>query len=290
MKLAVVTDQISRDVDTACEQITSWGGHDVELRNVGVGPIGSNLSADFLGDLVGTLEHWDVRVAGIAPQAFKVAMDDAAMRYHRRILLPASLHLAVLLKCPVVHIGAPLRPAGAKDPCPDEALEVLAEAAELAGNLGLVLGLENEPGSWAETSSQLAAIVRAVGHHALQITWDPAVSMMAGDAPFPSGLMTVRNKLCSIRLRDVGMTASGYRGVLPGDGMCGLDFLVTSLVSDGFTGSMALDPRLVPKLEGARAAYETVEKMATAARRAVRREASTWGYECSHGIRRFPGF
>lgn len=270
MKLAVVTDQISRDVDTACEQITSWGGRHVELRVAGEGFVGSNLSSGFLNDLVSTLEHWDVNVTGIAPQAFKVAMDDSAMRYHRRILLPASMHLAVLLKCPVVHIGAPLRPAGAKDPCPDAVLEVLAEAAELAGNLGLILGLENETGSWAETSSQLAAIARAVGHHALQITWDPAVSLMAGDAPFPSGLMTVRNKLISVRLRDVGRTASGYNGTLPGDGLCGLDFLVTSLVGDSFTGAMALDPRLSPRLEGSRAAYESVEKMAAAARRARR--------------------
>jgi sugar phosphate isomerase/epimerase len=270
MKLAVVTDQISRDVDTACEQITSWGGRNVELRVAGEGSIGSNLSAAFLGDLCSTLEHWDVNVTGIAPQAFKVAADDPAMRYHRRILLPASLHLAVLLKCPVVHIGAPLRPAGAKDPCPDAVLEILAEAAELAGNLGIVLGLENEAGTWAETSSQLAFIARAVGHHALQITWDPAVSMMAGDAPFPSGLMTVKNKLCSIRVRDIGRSAAGYHNVLPGDGMCGLDFLLTSLATEEFAGAMALDPRLTPRLEGARAAYETVEKMIGAAKRARR--------------------
>jgi len=270
MTLAVVTDQISRDLDTACEQITSWGGRNVELRVVGDGPIGSNLSAAFLSDICNTLEHWDVRVSGIAPQAFKVAVDDSAMRYHRRILLPASLHLAVLLKAPVVHIGAPLRPGGAKDPCPDSVLEILADAAELAGNLGLILGLENEPGTWAETSSQLAYIVRTVGHHALQITWDPAVSMMAGDAPFPSGLMVVRNKLTSIRVRDIGRSGAKFQGVLPGDGMCGLDFLLTNLEGEGFPGSMALDPRLEPRLEGSRAAYETVDRMLTAVKRAKR--------------------
>lgn len=271
MKLAVVTDQISRDVDTACEQITSWGERNVELRVVGDSPVGHNLTSGFLGHLCDTLDHWDVRVTGIAPQAFKLSMDDPAMRYHRRILLPASLHLAVLLKAPVVHIGAPLRPAGAKDPCPDEVLEILAEAAELAGNLGLILGLENETGTWAETGSQLTAIVRAVGHHALRITWDPAVSLMAGEAPFPAGLQVVKKELLSVRLRDVGRTASGYVSVLPGDGLCGTDFVITQLIAAGFTGSMALDPRLTPRLEGARAAYETVATMAQAARRAASR-------------------
>ncbi len=270
MKFAVLTDAISRDVDTACEQITSWGGQHVALRNTGDGAIGSNLTPGFLSDLRETLGRWDVQVAGIAPQAFKVALDDPAMLYHRRILLPASLHLAVLLKAPVVHIGAPVRPAGASGPCPDDALEVLAEAAELAGNLGLTLGLENEPGTWAETANDLAYIARTVGHHALRVTWDPAVSVMAGEAVFPSALETVRPYLMELRLRDVGRTSSGYTGVLPGDGLCQLDMLVTALVTEKFAGTVTLDPRLTPRLEGARAAYETVERLIQRAVRAKR--------------------
>lgn len=272
MKLAVMSDQISRDADTACEQISSWGGREIELRTVGDGPIGSDLSPKFLNDLCATLEHWDVRVTGIAPQAFKLDVNDPAMRYHRRILLPASLHLAVMLKAPIVHIGAPLRPAGAKGACPDQVLEILAEAAELAGNLGLVLGLENELGTWAQTGSDLAAIVRAVGHHALQISWDPAVGMMVGDAPFPSGYMVVRPKLASVRVRDIARSGpDSYVGTLPGDGLCELDFVITSLVNDGFTGTAVLDPRLTPRLEGARAAFESATRTIQAASRAARR-------------------
>lgn len=275
MKLAVMTDQISRDVDTACEQITSWGGRDLELRSVWDGPIGSNLSPSFLNDLCATLDRWDVRVSGIAPQAFKLEVSDPAMRYHRRILLPASLHLAVLLKAPVVHIGAPRRPGGAaRGTCPDAALEVLAEAAELAGNLGLVLGLENEIGSWAETGTELMAIVKAVGHHALQITWDPVTGMLAGEAPFPVAYQTVRPKLVSIRVRDARYTGAKYEPSLPGDGSGMVGELITALTADNFPGTAALDPQLAPRLEGSRAAYETVEKLTSAAARAARRSAA----------------
>ncbi|HEY3367610.1 MAG TPA: TIM barrel protein [Symbiobacteriaceae bacterium] len=271
MKLSILTDQISRDVDTACEQITSWGGREVELRAVGEGTIGSNLSSAFLDLLCATLEHWDVRVTGIAPQAFKIPVDAAAMRYHRRILLPASLHLAVLLKSPVVHIGAPAKPQGARGSMPDAALEVLAEAAELAGNLGLILGLENELGTWAETGSDLAAIVRIVGHHALQITWDPAISLMAGEPPFPTGFGHVRSKILSVRIRDIGRVGTGFDGVLPGDGVCAIPDIITSLAAAGFNGTATLDPQLTPRLEGARAAFETAQRYMQAALRAARK-------------------
>lgn len=268
MKVAVVTDQISRDVDTACEQVTSWGGRDVELRLAGEGPIGSNLSPGFLEGLCAALQQWDVRVAAIAPQAFRIRLGDPAMRYHRRILLPASLHLAVMLGAPLVLIGAPQKPAGAGTGVPDEALEILAEAAELAGNIGVTLGLENEPGSFVETAAQLDHVVRTVGHHALKIAWDPAVGLMAGEEPFPNAFNLVSPALVSVRLRDVARVSGGFTPVLPGDGACRVDALITALHASGYKGVAALDPRLSPKLEGSRAAYETVEKMRAAARRA----------------------
>lgn len=268
MKVAVVTDQISRDLDTACEQVSSWGGRDVELRGVGEGTIGSNLSPGFLDGLCAALQQWDVRVSAISPLAFRIRLGDPAMRYHRRILLPASLHLAVMLGAPMVLIGAPQRPAGAGAGVPDEALEILAEAAELAGNLGLTLGLENEPGSFTETAAQLDQVVRTVGHHALKIAWDPAVGLMAGEEPFPNAYGTVSPNLVSVRLRDVARVGSSFTPVLPGDGACRVDALITALHSAGYKGVAALDPRLSPRLEGSRAAFETVERMRAVARRA----------------------
>jgi sugar phosphate isomerase/epimerase len=261
VKLVVCTDQISRDVDTACEQVTSWGSRAVELRFVGSGPIGSDLSPHFLDDLCESLWHWDVRVGAIAPQAFKLGIDQPAMRYHRSILLPASLHLAVLLKAPLVQIGAPKRPLLAEHGCPDDVLEVLAEAAELADNLGLKLGLENELGSWAETGTEAAAIVQAVGHRALGVTWDPAVSLMAGEPSFPVAYQAVRPHLLSVRLRDVTPYGEHYVESLPGDGRCMVGEILAELLAEGFDGALLLDPRLSPRLEGARAAYETIERM-----------------------------
>jgi sugar phosphate isomerase/epimerase len=166
-------------------------------------------------------------------------------------------------------IGVPLRPVGAAGPCPDAALEILAEAAELAGNLGLQLGLENEPGTWAETGAEAAAIVRTVGHHALRLCWDPAVSLMAGEAPY-DGLQAVQPYLLCMRVRDVGQVGGRYAGVLPGDGLCSVRDLVTALAEERFGGTLSLDPRLTPRLEGARAAFEAVERMRQTALRAAR--------------------
>ncbi len=270
MKIAVVTDQISRDLDTACEQVASWGGREVSLRLVSEGPIGSNLSSAFLDSLCATLESWDLKVSSIAPQAFKVGLNEPAMRYHRRILLPASLHLAVLLKSQVVHIGAPLKPAGTAGPTPELALEVLAEACELAGNLGLTLALENQVGTWADTGVATAAIVKAVGHHALKVAWDPSASLVCGEEPFPVGYQAVERYLHAVRIRDLRKQGSSFEPVLPGDGHVTLAEIIQVLAAHEFTGPLLLDPGLSPRLEGARAAYETLEKQVHAAKRAVR--------------------
>lgn len=269
MKIAVVTDQISRDLDTACEQVASWGGRQVSLRVVGEGPVGSNLSSSFLDGLCATLEAWDLQVASIAPQAFKVALDQPAMRYHRRILLPASLHLAVLLKSQVVHVAAPVRPTPEAGPAPDAALEILAEAAELAGNLGLTLVLENQTGTYADSGAASAAIVKAVGHHALKINWDPAASLLCGEDIF-AAYQAVQRNLHSVRVRDLRQQGGSFNPVLPGDGQARIVDLMNALAADEFPGQILLDPGLSPRLEGSRAAYESLEKQIQTARRAVK--------------------
>ncbi|MFZ5814807.1 MAG: sugar phosphate isomerase/epimerase family protein [Bacillota bacterium] len=269
MQIAVVTDQISRDLDTACEQVASWGGRQVSLRVVGDGPVGSDLSSGFLDGLCATLEGWDLRVASIAPQAFKVGLEEPAMRYHRRILLPASLHLAVLLKSQTVQIGAPLKPADASGPVPEAALEVLAEAAELAGNLGLTLALENQIGTWADSAAATALIVKTVGHHALRIAWDPSTSALCGEEVM-AAYRAVQRHLHAVRVRDIRLQGNGFSPVLPGDGQAGLLELMRALAAHEFPGAILLDPGLTPRLEGARAAYETLEKQLQTALRAVR--------------------
>lgn len=269
MRIAVVTDQISRDLDTACEQVASWGGRQVSLRAVGEGPIGSNLTPGFLESLCATLEGWDLQVASIAPQAFKLQLDDPAMRYHRRILLPTSLHLAVLLKTQVVQVGAPLKPAGATGPVPELALEILAEAAELAGNLGLTLALENQVGTWADTGAAAASIAKAIGHHAFKVAWDPATSLRCGESAF-AALEAVQRYLLAVRIRDIRQQGSDWSAVLPGDGQIKLAELLPALAAYEFKGAILLDPGLAPKLEGARAAYETLEKQINSAMRAAR--------------------
>lgn len=269
VKIAVVTDQISRDLDTACEQVASWGGRQVSLRVVGEGAIGSNLSSGFLDGLCASLEAWDLQVASIAPQAFKVALDDPAMRYHRRILLPASLHLAVLLRTQTVHVSAPLKPAGAVGPVPDMALEILAEAAELAGNLGLTLALENQAGTYADTGAATATIVKTVGHHALRICWDPTASLVCGEEVFPA-YQAVQRGLHSVRVRDLRKQGNSFSPVLPGDGQASVLELMRALAAHEFPGHILLDPGLSPRLEGSRAAYETLERQIQTARRAVR--------------------
>lgn len=272
MRFAVITDELSRDIDTACEQITSWGVWHVTLRQVGASRIGHDLSPGFLDDLMRSLKRWHVTVEAISPGAFGVALHDPAMLYHRRILLPASLHLAVLLGAKVVHVSSPLKPAGASF-MPDDVLELLAEASELAANLGLTLALDNEAGHWADTGVAAAKIVREIGHMGIKLAYNPMEAIKAGEATFPAGYQAVMDQLLALFVGDCQGSDTGYAPVLPGDGHVHLRELVTALAAGNFKGPLVLAPNLVPRVEGARAAYESADRMLQLALREARKAA-----------------
>ena len=67
-------------------------------------------------------------------------------------------------------------------PPPENVLEILSRAAERAGSMGIQLAIENEDGFWGDTGGRTASLVRAVGHPALGVNWDPGNAYCAGRA------------------------------------------------------------------------------------------------------------
>jgi len=91
------------------------------------------------------------------------------------------------------HGSDPLHPAQAPEaPLADlehRPVEALGGQVLLVGDYVLI---ETEEGFWADTGARSAALLRAVGHPALALNWDPANSFCEGDCPYPDGYAHVR--------------------------------------------------------------------------------------------------
>jgi sugar phosphate isomerase/epimerase len=144
MKISVVTDEISADLETAIELGTEWGIRDFELRGFYTDrvPDLTEYQKERLGETLAWLDH------GLF-QNWRDLRDQ--VKYHREELLPTSLEFAKSLGADLVLIFSFHRGGRPSGPAPDEILETLQDAADQAEAAGLELAIEVEDEFWADT-------------------------------------------------------------------------------------------------------------------------------------------
>jgi sugar phosphate isomerase/epimerase len=273
VKIAIVTDEISADLETAIELGVGWGVHDFELRGVFTSraPFLSSYEKGYLQD---ALAAYQARFVALSPGLFKIPylppersrpslawMDRAGfeawdatqqtIRHHVEELLPASLDYAAELGINTVLIFSFDRAGMPPGPPPENVLEILSRAAERAGSMGIQLAIENEDGFWGDTGDRTASLVRAVGHPALGVNWDPGNAYCAGDEPFPAGYHAVRDLVRHVHFKDARRNADGTAAyVAKGE----IDWAgqMRALAADGYDGFISVETHLRPKVGSAR--------------------------------------
>ena len=91
MKISIVTDEISADVETAFELATVWGIHDFELRGFGTQRV--PLFSDFKKQRVRELmEEYNAHVVAISPGLFKIPFSPRKREHFPLQVIDSSLY------------------------------------------------------------------------------------------------------------------------------------------------------------------------------------------------------
>ncbi len=274
MKISLVTDEVSADLETAIELGLEWGVDAFELRGIG----GQRVPhfSDYQKQRVLELrEAYGIHIAAISPGLFKIPYPpkkrqqfplqvidasyydqwQAARRlldYHIQELLPASIEYAKQVGARQIIAFSFERDNQPPGLPPDEILEIFQMAAQQVAQAGLQLAIEVENNFWADTGERTAAIMRAVGEASLGVNWDPGNAFEAGDMPFPNGYQAIRQYVQHVHFKDAvrrldGSVCYAIQGDIDWAGQ------IRALVEDGYQGFVSVEPHLQPKIAAARA-------------------------------------
>lgn len=278
MRISIVTDEISSDVETAIELAHSWGVSDLELRGVGSErvPFISPYEVERLGEL---LEEYSCHIVAISPGLFKIplpserhekfpvkAIDftlyqewqdahDLAL-YHLQEMLPASVQFANDFNVKLIVIfGFHRGTTSSKAPVPDEVLNYLQLAAEAISGTDIKLALEVEGGFWADTGQRTAEIIRDVDSPALGINWDPGNSIVTGEKTYPDGYAAVRDLVFHVHFKDVVRQLDGsFQYATHGE--IDWESQIRALTQDNYSGYISVETHMRPKIRMAKAALD----------------------------------
>ncbi len=282
MKISIVTDEISADLETAIELGVEWGVRNFELRGFDAQrvPLFSEFQKQRVRELV---EEYDAQIVAISPGLFKFPFplrkrerfplrtfdvslyqrwreSHDLLKYQLTELLPASIDYAREVGADKIVIFGFHRGSNRAGPAPDEVLATLQQAAQEAAKAHLQLCIEVEDEFWADTGQRTAELVEAVGHPALSVNWDPGNALVAGDVPYPDGYQAVRHHVRHVHFKDVKYLGErDYRFVVNGD----IDWAaqIKALIADGYTGCISVETHMEPKVSSARLVLQRLKQL-----------------------------
>jgi L-ribulose-5-phosphate 3-epimerase len=248
VRLSVITDEISQDLDHALEVCRDLGIRTVELRAIGGANVVSH-DPSSLQRVKTSLEVKNFDVCAISSPFLKChlhgngtprgAMHRAspASREEQWDVLERALNVARLLGAPVVRAFSFWRvpdPASVRG----EVVQALVQAVERTHEANLKLGLENEHECNVATGAEAGWVLDRIPSPSFGLIWDPGNEAMLGSKPFPAGYSHVRGRVSHVHLKDVDKQGNWTK---VGTGT--IDYLrqLHALAEDGYAGALSLE-------------------------------------------------
>jgi sugar phosphate isomerase/epimerase len=253
--VAAITDEFAADLETAARAMASLGMTGAELRMVSGKNI-IDLTDQEIDRAMAVLGRYGLAVVSIASPVFKCVLPDAPevdTRFQQDMfaashtmadqprLARRALEIAGRTGARIVRVFSfwrTVRP----EACFDRIVGALAGLAEMAAPLGVTIGIENEHACNLGTAAETAPLLAALVHPNLQLIWDPANALVAGENPFPDGYRKLPpGRIAHVHAKDCRVTGHTPEWLELGTGSVDWAGQIAALRQDGYQGWFSLE-------------------------------------------------
>ena len=253
MTPAVITDEISQDLERALSTMGEHGVSVAELRNVYDRYI---VDADeaLLQRVEADLKKHGATVCCLDTPLFKCDLDapkatsgpthgaTARTLADQQTLLLHSIDLAKRFGTTYLRIFSFWKHGALTPEIEERIADELVRPCELAERAGITLLLENEHACYLDTAAETARVIERIGSPALKMVYDPGNSFFAGEQAFPAGYDAARNHYVHVHVKDARVNADGMPAwCAVGDGELDYPGLFAAMRADGYRGAIALE-------------------------------------------------
>lgn len=253
MKLSVITDEISQDLEHAVRVMQEYQVKGAELRglwNVNIADI-DDATARRAKKL---LDANGVQVVSIASPFYKCDLfeEDTQARGPMHLATPRDLseQIDMLHRCidmahffetPIIRVFSFWKRGELTLEIGNRIVDAFAEPVKLAEQEGVILVLENEHSCYIGTGAEAGRVVQTIGSPHLRVCWDPGNALCAGETPYPDGYEAVRHMVAHVHIKDGVLEDGKVRFVVVGEGVIDYSGQFEALRRDGYTGWISLE-------------------------------------------------
>lgn len=280
MKTAVITDEISQDLEEAAFVASCFGLDALELRSVW-NRQPHELSDAEIENIRSICEKYGLDVCAISSPFFKCAFDEKEIALQIRIL-EKTIRLAKKLGCRIIR-GFSFWQEGDYDHMLPQIAEAFRTPGQMLQEAGVALALELDPSVYACNGQRLARLVEEIGHPHIRALWDAGNDIYSPvpERPFPDGYRYVKPYIVHVHLKDAVKHGDLVESVKLGTGEVNWEAQLAALEQDGYEGYVSLETHY---RKGARISEELMRLPGGASFSLCGREASE---ECLEALQGF---
>lgn len=241
-KKALITDEVSQDLEVALKLAEGFGLQGVEIRSVWERAPHELSNAQAL-ELRRLTRAYGLEVCAIASPFFKCAIDSAEDYEAHLGILRRCIGLAESLEAPLIRGFTFWRKGRLAEQWP-RVLEKLEKPVDIIEGSGLLLGVENEASTMIGTGRDLARILEVLGSRHIKAVWDPCNSLWdleGAEKPYPEGYKVLKPFIAHVHLKDAKKEGDSLKVVALGEGDVGIKDQLKALVDDGYGGYVSLE-------------------------------------------------
>lgn len=261
LKIGVITDEISNDLEVALRFLQGYGLRYVEMRKVWDDTFVTEADDAVLRKIRSLLDKYKMKAVVLASAHLKTTLPGTTPMVVDRdqfqlfnltykdqpALLERSIARAKELGAAYVRIFSFWRTENRLALFPRIA-EDLTKAAEIAQQRKIKLVLENEHTCNVATGEETGKMLELVKHPALGLNWDAGNAYATGDRPFPDAYSKLpKDRLWHIHIKDAvrDPKTKKHRWMPVGKGE--IDYLgqFRAMLQDGFRGVFSLETHYV---------------------------------------------
>jgi len=239
---AVITDEISQDLELAAAMAQRFGLDQLEIRTAWDVRI-DNMSPAELARVKDTAAKHGLGIVSLATPFLKCDLGNEAEYQEHLEILRRSIAAAHTLGAKIIRTFTFWK-KGDLAPVFDQIVAAYQEPARIAAGEGIVLGVENEPACFVGTGVETADFLEAVGQPSVKAVWDPGNAVWTGrERAVPDGYERIKPHIAHVHLKDVilhGANGESEATVL-GRGNVDIPGQLAALQRDGYTGCASLE-------------------------------------------------
>lgn len=231
--VSVITDEISQDIEVACQLADKYHLAAIEIRSVeDTAP--EKLTDAQIEKILAVAAKYNLQISALCSSVLKCepGQEDDAQ-------IVQAIAVAKKLGCRIIRAFSYFASESYDQ---DALVRKLQTYAKLAAAEGMVLAIENEPSVNASSGEKLAKLLDKVGCDNVGALWDPGNSLYGETEPgYPEGYDHIKKHLIHVHLKDAVPCDGETRGVALCKGEADFAGLFRALTKDGYRGYVTLE-------------------------------------------------